>query len=85
MKNNLETLAAVVLFIIVWGGTFLYSKGVTDQKINDLRDSLVTSQDFAKQQEQVKNLVKSNENLSDSVEHLTNRLDRLMELMLNQR
>jgi uncharacterized protein YlxW (UPF0749 family) len=80
-KEWIISLAGLVVSIIVMFTGLAYSQGKnearTDEKIRNLEETLITSQDFAKQQEQVKSLVKT-------VDTLTVRMDKLIEIMLQK-
>ena len=73
-----EQLLTIVLFVVVWGGSFIYSKGVTDSKIEIITENMVMPADFSAQQQRVDDLVVT-------VNKVVDRLDTLINMMIQQR
>ena len=72
-----EQIVTIILFCMVWGGTFIYSKGVTDTKIDNMSENFVINKDFASQQQRLDDLVVT-------VNNVVGRLDRLIEILMQQ-
>ncbi len=76
MKKELVITIAIVVF--GWVGSFAYSYGVTHNKIENITQNVVTTADFSAQQERINNLVVT-------VNRVVSKLDRLIEMMIQDR
>ncbi len=73
-----ELIISIIIVSVGWIGSFAYSYGVTNNKIENITGNIVSTADFATQTQKVADLVVT-------VNRLTNSMEKLIDMMLLER